>query len=1041
MKKKLFLTTLLCFLSMSWALAQGMTVTGTVTSADDGEPLIGATVQIKGTTKITTTNALGQYEIAANTSEVLVFQFTGAVAQEVTVSRNIIDVALSFADNQLEEVMVVAYGTAKKSGFTGSASSVKQEQIARQQVSSVSQLLAGNASGVQSISSIGQPGADAEIYIRGISTLSATNTPLYIVDGAPYDGSLNSINPADIESISVMKDASATSIYGARASNGLIIITTKQGKKDQQRPKIEASFKYGVSSRAQDAYKQVSTDQYAELTWEALYNQAYYVSNTTKGNATASATNATNGLVSRLGINPYGPSYPQPVGLDGKLVNGARALWNDNWVDEYESDATRLEARIAISGGSNKSSYYTSFSYLNDKGISPGSYFERYTGRVNLKTDLYKWLRFNTNINLTHSKKNQPSYQDSSSTNQLFQAMLTPSHFPVYIRDLNTGNLILDKDGKKQYDYGNNTNGGTNRPSGATPGWNALGTKDLDKMLYTVHGFTARGSAEIDLLPGLTYTGSINLGYENEDYHSFRNPTYGYYSTQNPAGSVSRYDYQTSNFTGNNIINYSTQIEKHSIKALFGQEYYQRNYKYFGGARSGVPSLGLEEPESGVNITAFTGNTNQYKLLGFFFNADYSYDAKYYLSASVRMDGSSRFYKDTRWGTFWSVGGSWRIKEESFLQNVNFLSSLTLRSSFGSQGNDGVGNYAYMGVYSVTNSLSEPAYFTARFANNDLKWETNQTFNVALDFGFFRNRLTGSFEFFNRKTIDMLFDVPMSTSTGYASYVDNAGTMRNRGIEAQITVTPIHTSDWRWDVSVNATHIKNKILTMPEDYITSYIRRTEGGSAYDWFLVEWAGVDSNDGMPRWWMTDASGNRVITDDWNKANNVESKVNFGSSLPDLNGGFSTSLSYKNINLSASFVYSIGGSVYDRDKSFILNTSSSGRAMSTELLNRWTPNNPNTNVPRVQTAATNWTSVSSRWLYDADYMRMKNLTISYSLPKKWLSKVFMADCRVYVQGDNLFTIFGPEGLDPEQIISGLSYFRYPNMRTLSAGIDITF
>lgn len=1013
--------------------AQNVQVSGTVTD-ENGFPVIGVSVTVAGTTQGIATDIDGKYVINAPSNGTLLFSFLGyADVKEEIKGRSVINVQMQPDAEDIDEVMVVAYGTVKKVAYTGAASTVDKDQLSKSQASSFTQMLAGNTTGVHSISSSGQPGANATVYIRGISTISATSTPLYIIDGAPFDGNLATINPADIESINVLKDAASTSLYGSRAANGLIIVTTKQGKKNQA-ARIDASFKYGISSRAQKPYERVDAKTLMELSWEVLRNDAI-----TQGHADA-AQRATNNLIGYLGINPYGPKYPNPVGTDGKVVSGAELLWNDNWLKEYEGGASRTEAQVSMSGGANNVSYYVSFGYLNDIGLAPGSDLERYTGRVNLRADLKPWMRLNANIALTSSTQLAPAGTDSSSANALFTGLLIPNIYPVYARDLTTGAYLKDLNGDKIPDFGDNANG-IQRPSGASQNSNHIGSTKYDLDRYKRSMASIRASLEIDIVKNLTYTGSFNTDYNMNNSHTYRNPKFGGSSSGETPGSVSISNALTTSYTANNILTYRNNFDSHDIKVLAGHEYYQYDYSYISGSRSGFSEIGYIWPSMASTVTGFNGNADIYKLLSFFGNAEYNYDMKYFFTGALRTDASSRFYKDTRWGVFWSLSGSWRISEEDFLKNSNTVSRLTLRASYGSQGNDGVGYYAWQGLYASYSNLGEIGWRTSSLPNYGMEWEKNKMFNVGIDFGFFRNRLTGTVEFFNRSTKDMLFSIPRPASIGYTSYTANNGDMRNRGFEVELTGTPVHTRDWKWTISANATHYKNKITRIPVESLGTYTYRKNGGSMYDFFIAEWAGINPENGMPQWWKTDANGNRVKTGIYTEASQENSRIWAGSALPDLMGGFSTSVSYKGFEVYALFSYKIGGYLYDSDKPFILGTVQ-GRAMSTELLDRWTPENTNATAPRLQGSYQyGWTSVSTRWLHDASYLRMKNATISYDLPKKMLNKIGISSCKVYLQGENVFTLFGTEGLDPEQSISGITAQRYPNMRTFSLGINLSF
>lgn len=1033
MKKKLILSVLLCLLGISWAIAQSTTVSGTVTSADDGEPLIGATVQVKGTAKYATTNAMGQYQIAAEMSDVLIFQFTGAIPQEVKISRNVINVSLAFEAAELEEVMVVAYGTAKKANFTGSAGLVKKDALEKSQVSSVSKALQGTVAGVQSISMSGQPGSDASIYIRGVGSINANTQPLYVVDGVPYDGALSNINTSDIESVTVLKDAASSSLYGSRGANGVVIITTKQGRKDQP-TRIDAKVTYGISDRAIKDYKQVSTQEYWELYWEACRNERMYINGSTPEVA---AQWATDNIVGRLVVNPYGTNNPKPVGTDGKLLPGLTPLWEDNWHDLNEQDATRFEAILGISGGSKTSAYYASFGYLNDIGMAIGSDFKRYTGRLNLSSDLKKWLKFSGNIALTHSNQGYPTQEDTRTSNVINASRLRPDFYPAFERDLTTGDFILDKNGNKIWDFG------SYRPSGAQANDNLPGSMAYNKQERKRDAATIRTSLELLPYKGFSFKSSFNSDFTNRNDLNYNNPLYGSYVGER--GQIYKYNARTVSMTINNILSYNTRInDLHGIKALIGHEYYEYNTSNMSGTKQGVAMPNMYEPVVASNIVSMTGLSDKYKLLSFLSNFEYDYNSKYFVSASLRTDGSSRFHPDSRWGLFWSVGASWRAVNEDFMKPVTWLSNLTLRASYGAQGNDDLNSYyLYQDLYTIYNNLGEPGLYASRLPTPDLKWETNLNLNIGLDFGILNNRLTGTFEFFERNAKDQLFDVPTPESIGYRNIAMNIGDMKNTGFEISITGTPIKTKDWTWELHANATHYKNKITSLPNKFIDNGNKRlTVGGTMYDFFLVEWAGVDPTNGRPQWWMNDASGNRVKTHTYTDANKSENKVFAGTSLPDLTGGFGTNLKYKNIDFSVLFAYVLGGKIYNGDITFMMHTgNSAGRAWPVDIKNRWTPENPNTNVPRLQLTTHSFTSSSTRFLVDADYLRLKNVTLGYTLPKKWMSKISVSQCKVFVQGENLLTFFGEQGMDPEQTVGGSTYYRYPAMKTFSCGINLSF
>lgn len=1024
------LTLVICGLLLCMVTyAQDITVKGKVTA--QGEEMPGVSIVVKGSSgQGTITSVDGTYSLKVNAKGRLVFSFIGYETVEVPVQgKTTINVDMQESAMAIDEVVItVPYGTAKKSTFTGSAGVIDKKIIASSQVSSVSKALQGSVAGLQSFSTSGQPGEDASIYIRGIGSVNASTTPLYVVDGVPYDGALSSISSQDIASITVLKDAAAATLYGSRAANGVIMITTKQGS--EAAPTIELSAKYGFSSRAVSDYNQLSTNDYYMLQWEAIRNK--YVDD--KHSAEDAAQRASSELISSLGINPYGSKYAQPIGLDGKLVAGATPLWNDSWEDALTQDAHYADLSARISGGSKTTKYYFSLGYLDDQGAYICSGFKRYTLRMNITSNLRKWLQVGLNASGTHSAQDYPKQNDTAIGNVVLAARSLPSFYPVYERDPDTGAYLRDDDGNKIFDYGKYRKSSYN-------GYNFAQSMYYDKHAIKRDAASVRGFLQITPIEGLSYKMSMNVDYNSKFSHDYSNPTYG---KEPLTGSVSKSNYRTTGMTFNNVVNWErTFNESHQVRVMAGQEYYEYNTSNFDGSRSGVISDGYFEPDVASTLTGFGGNSDQYKLLSYFGSAEYSFKQKYFVSASVRTDGSSRFHPDHRWGTFWSVGGSWKINQEKFLEAASnsWLSNLSLRASYGAQGNDNVGYYAYQELYKIGSFLGETTLHTSRLETPELTWETNLNLNVGLDFGFLNNRINGTIEYFNRASKDLLFSRDLIPSSGFSSIDANIGKLKNYGWEFTINGTPILTKDWTWKLSVNATTYKNKIVDLPTDVMWNGTKKwVKGGSLYDYWLYEWGGVNPENGNAQWAYYDKDGNRQLTENYS-ALSSEYKVKAGSSLPKLSGGFQSDLTWKDLTLSMMFSYAIGGKVYNNDKTMLMRVNgSNGDAVSEDILNRWTPENTDTDVPRlVQDGTSKFTSSSTRWLVDRSFLRLKTLTLNYNLPKSWLHSVTIKDASVFVQGENLLTFSKQQGLDPEQPISGAVSYRYPAMKTFSFGINV--
>ncbi|WP_073087674.1 SusC/RagA family TonB-linked outer membrane protein [Chitinophaga jiangningensis] len=1009
--------------------AQSRTVTGTVYSARDKEPLPGATIVVKGTSNGTATGPDGSFklEVKDAAATTLVVSYVGMTPQEVGITTTPIRVDLSSSSKDIDEVVVIAYGTGKKNSLTGSVATIKGDALENRQISSVSRGLQGQVAGVQSTAQSGQPGTDATIRIRGVGSINASSDPLYVVDGAPYSGSINAINPTDIESISVLKDAASSALYGSRGANGVIIITTKKGR--GQGTTIDARVSQGYSKRAVDNYKTMGTDDYFRLYWEALRNTGL-----TNGlSAAQAAASASSNVVGDLGINPYGTAYPEPVGTDGKLVQGAHTLWNDDWDKAMQRTGHRTQADLNISGTSEKSRYYIAGGYLDDQGIYLGSGFKRYTVRSNVELDAKKWLKVGLNLAGAHSDQQAPPSEDSRSDNYVNYGRLMPSFYPIYQRDPATGAYKLDAAGNKVFDYGDY------RPSASNPNTNLVQTADIDKHNVTRDDISARVYGEATIWDQLKFKTTYSADYTQRMTHDYTNPTLGFDASI--GGTVDRGSYRTFSWTWNNIFTYDkTFQEKHHISLLAGQEAYKYQFTFIDGNRSGFSLPGLDEPADASVLLGFTGYSDATSISSYLSRAEYDYKGKYFFSGSLRRDGSSRFSPDRRWGTFWSLGGSWKMTEESWLKSSKWLDLLTLRASYGAQGNDNLGSfYGYKALYVVNSNLGEGGTYRDTLANSNLKWETNLNLNVGVDWSMFNNRFGGTIEFFERKSKDLLYQQPLAPSTGYPSIARNIGALRNRGVDITLRGVPVSTADFNWTVELNMTHYKNVVTSLPQKEIISGTKKLmEGQSIYEFYLRQWAGVDEKTGAPLWYVIDANGNKSTTSNYAAGTLAYS----GSALPDLYGGINNSFSYKGLSFSFMWAYSLGGKILDNDYPFLMHTGNNfGRAWSAEMLNRWTPENTKTDVPALTTNNTNWTSASTRFLYDASYARLKTVNLSYQLPKALMDKAHLNGITVYVQGENLITIYNHKGMDPEQAIGGVTYYRYPAIKSVSAGINLSF
>jgi TonB-linked SusC/RagA family outer membrane protein len=1020
--------TLLLLLLISIGLyAQKRTLQGIVLTAESKQPLEGATITVNKTSLITTTDQQGKFQLELPEGKaILSISFVGRETVELdTKSDNNLTILLKASNATLEEVVAVAYTTVKRSGYPGAVSVIGSDKINNRLTPNLTNALQGLAPGIQTTSANGQPGNSSAIRIRGVGSINASSAPLFVIDGAPYDGDINALDPADIASVNILKDAAAANLYGSRAANGVIIITTKQGKKGEDIA-VNATINQGWSSRAVSDYDKIGTNQYFELYWEALRNKAI----TNGQNATQAAQTATDRIVSDLGINPYGSAFPKPVGTDGKIVAGANPLWNDDWEDAMLQSAKYTQAQLNISGGSDKTTYYIGTGYTNNDGTYLGSGFKRYNFRSNLTIQAKKWLKVGLNLNGSSTSQDYPTSSDSRQANVVLFGRTIPSFYPIYQRNPD-GSYKLDANGQTQFDYG------TYRPNAALPRYNLIGSQPLNKSRYTRENISARTFLEAAILPNLKAKTSFNIDYINSNSHFYTNPLFG--EDAAIGGAVSKSNSRFLSYTFNNILTYDLDFRSgHHLNLLAGQEFYKLSSGDLSGSRQKFALPDLYEPIAASQLNDFSGTSDEYAKLSFFGQAQYNYLGKYFATASVRRDGSSRFSPDSRWGTFWSAGASWRLSEEEFLKSVNWLSSLTVKASYGSSGNDALsGYYNYLALYAIKNNLGNGGVITSRLPTPNLKWESNLVFNAGTDFGFFKNRLYGTVNYYIRTSQDLLYGRPMPGSTGFTSISANIGKLRNSGVEVELNGVAISNRDVRWVVGINFAHNKNEILELPQKEIISGTKRLAvGGSIYDFYIREWAGVDQATGNPLWYKTGSDGKKETTSTFSQG----TLYNSGTSLPDLTGGFTSTVSYKEFELSFVLAYSLGGKVLDLDYvSLMSGAVAPGRNWSTELLNRWTPDNKTTNVPRFTTDDLSFTQTSTRWLYDATYARLKNLQLGYNLPGSLAKKAGLKNLKVYALAENLLTFYGHKGMDPEQSIEGTTYYQYPQMKTISVGLQV--
>ena len=1084
MEKRLTMFLAALFLSIGSVLAQTK-VNGTVVSQDDGQPVVGASVLVVGTQVGAVTNANGQFTLTLPAGKkTLRITYVGMEPIEVSARPNM-RIILTNDQTALDEVIVVAYGTAKRSAFTGSATEIKAADISSHVTSTVTSALVGKVAGVQAVSSSGAPGSAPTLTIRGIGSYAASSQPLYVIDGVPMAQGISTINPDDIESMSVLKDASASAIYGNRGANGVIIVTTKKAKGAAQDAEVKFDAKWGSNSRLVPRYDLITDPgQYYETHYRAMYNSVAYNGGTAAeayAYADANLFNQNNG---GLGYQVFTvPDGEKLIGTNFKLnphatlgyTDGEYTYLPDNWYDETIHSAFRQEYNASVSGNTGRLSYYASGSYLNDGGQVDKSKFERYTARTNVEYQAKKWLKLITNMSFTHRISQTPSYSADtygSSGNMFYLANSMGAIYPLYVRDAE-GNIVKEN-GRTLYDS-NNTS--FKRPSFVG---NAVRDNAYNDYKSYADIFFGLWGVEITPIEGLKLSANLNANAINSRY-TYLYSRFG--SGSSTDGDVYVEADRTFSVNQQYLASYTKKIaDVHNFSILAGYEQYKYKTQDLYGENTNLfdPFIGELNNAVGPNDNKSLGSsTDNYMTEGFLARANYDYNDRYFLNASIRRDASSKFAPGHRWGTFWSVGGAWQINKEAFMQDIKWVNLLKLKLSYGENGNDqGMGYHAYADRFSAKYNKDTQAYSVNMVSkgNDELTWETKKSWNAGIDFSLFNYRLNGSIEVYTGTTSDLLWSktVPLSSGLMVASYPTNIGSLLNRGIELSLDGTVIKTKDFQWDLNLNLSHNHNEFTELDASieetglrYSNSIVRK--GGSRYQAYMVKYAGVDKTNGRAQYWRAytkDENGNEVwaqntygsgeiVREELTYDITAASRYDLGSVLPKVLGGFGTSVRFMDFDLTAQFSFQLGGKFYDGAYQQLMhNGQETGHAMHKDLLDAWSYDNPNSDIPRLSTAAIDDPGVASQTPYDrfltsSNYLSLNNLTIGYNLPKSIVTPLTLRSVRIYAAGENLFLLTKRKGMDPRYNYGigsmtsggGLASGSYAAMRSITGGITVTF
>ena len=1095
MSKRLwiFLTCLIASASMAFAQK---TVTGVVTDIGTGEPLVGVHVKVNGQA-LGITDINGKFTINNVPADAKTVDFSYMGYEDaMSAVRDIIRIGMAPTVANIDEVVVVAYGSQKRSSFTGAATTIKGEELEKLQVSNLSKALEGAVAGVQTFSSSGTPGSGATILVRGIGSISGSKTPLIVLDGVPYEGSLNSISTHDIESMTILKDAAANSMYGARGANGVIMITTKSAKTNGA--KVDFDARWGFNARGVQPYDIVSdAGEYYEMFWEAVRNSKIDELGMVGANQYAS-----DNLIEMLKYNKFKGIADTEI-IDpatGKLNPKARQYkWDDDWQTDPFENGFRQEYNATITSGTENSKIFASLGYLGDEGYMVGSDFQRYSARLKFDQNMGENIRIGGNI--SYANTNQKFFNSSVGSNFsnifMFTQNIAPI-YPIYLYD-NDGNYILNDNDEVQYDFG------TYRPYGKDA--NPLAVAKKNDFSTVRDNINTRGYFEWTFLNDFKFTANIAYDIFNTQSNSYATPIGGDALNVGGRGTKGYSRYYALNL--NQLLDWNHKFGDHSAHILLGHETKNDKSKSMSGEMTNFADPNNSDFSNAAQYQDLGSSTSEYALEGYFAKGEYNFADKYYFTASIRRDGSSRFHKDNRWGTFWAVGGAWRLNEESWMKDVKFVNNLKLKASYGTQGNDNIG-YAhnYTDLYSVDRVDGAPAFTKVNRGNKDLTWEKSRNFNIGFEAGLWR-RLNINFDFFIKETKDLLYASPLAPSQGSPSYIyRNEMDMKNTGFEIEVNGDIIRNRNMRWNAAINLTHYKNELTRLPNSkpadiypngYQAGDYWRQIGGSLYDYFMYEYVGVDPTNGKPQYmrynyktdpatgktlhegytygnmldadgnivYQTDKDGNYILNENGekipeqiltsigtgdeiiesteivNEISNATERRLGKSSIPDLTGGFSTTFEAYGFDLSISTAFQLGGYVFDTQYNSLMTAGSEGHNFHKDMFNRWTPAHTDTNIPalgyNVQDAGISGNS--DYYLTSASYFSLRNITLGYTFPTKAISRLGINKLRVYLSGDNIWLLSKRKGLDPRQSYDGDTGYVYSALSSYSIGLSLSF
>lgn len=996
--RKLLLLLMGVLLLSSQLFAQSKTVTGKITD-HNGNPVPNASIIVKASQIGTTSGADGSFslEVPAN-SRTLVISSLGMITQEISIgNKTSFTISMKAGESSLQEVVVVAYGTQKKASLTGVVATVKAQDIENKPFTSIDKALQGQVAGLQSVASSGQPGATQAILIRGVSSINAATGPLWVIDGVPVNTGdlsrlqttanvLSTLNPNDVESISVLKDAASQSIYGSRAANGVIVVTTKRGKAGKTKVRFDTEVGVNDVAYENSRYKPLRADAFFKLAEEGILNSG-------RSQATA---------------NTIMTGWGKGNGIDF------------DWLDAVTRKGSQQQYNLSMEGGNEKTTFYLSGGHFIQEGTTINSKLQRTSGNFRIQHKPMERITVGFNLNGGFVKQRAPLNGGAFGNPVLSGYFIAPSQTPYNADGSYKLATLL---------------GGLH---------NTIALTELDKRFLRESSLRGSLTGEYKILDNLKFKTAYGADFNMLEEDQYNNPLHG--DGASAGGRAYAYYTRYYNWVWTNTLDWTQNLTRNGDLVLNAQAGYesQKSSAYTSSLQSQVfpVNLDITMPAAGASPVTANANISEYTFISQFASANFNWRDRYVIAGSYRRDGSSRFSPDNKYGNFWSLSASWNIDKEAFMENVEFIDQLKLRTSYGVNGNAGIGNYDWQPLYAYTSTYNQqPGSAPSNVGDSALTWELNKPFNIGLDVAILKNRVSFSADWYVRKSENLLLDVSLSRASGFSSTTRNLGAMENKGIEFTVNAIPVQTKNFSWIVDFNFAHNVNKITDLPggNDIADGNFIIRKGESYRSFYLRQYAGVNPDNGNPEWYTDETKSTKTST-----YPGSNTRVVLGSALPKYFGSFTNSINFKGFSLEAQLYYNFGNYLYDTWGSYLITGANANLGKVERALDRWQKAGDVTDIPKyTYQDGSRFASSSTFWMKQGDFIRLRNLQLGYNIPKTAISRLKMSNAFFYIRGTNLFTWVKDDDMpfDPEQGTNSSTNLNVFIPKTITVGLNITF